>query len=127
MTCRHLSPLRIGLLAALLLALAAASVACAPAPPTEEMASDMEEGPQTGGTLVVGTTDDIINFDAFSLGFVSYPMQNQCYDSLILYDKRLNIMPRLATAWETNAEGHIRHLDAARRRGLAQRPGLCGG
>lgn len=107
MAYKHLSPLRIGLLAALLLVLAAASVACAPAPapPTEEMAGDMEEGPRTGGTLVVGTTDDIINFDAFSLGFVSYPMQNQCYDSLILYDKRLNIMPRLATAWETNAEG----------------------
>lgn len=89
---------------ALLLAVCAVIAACAP----QEAAPAMENeamGPQAGGSLVVGTTDDILNFDAFSLGFVSYPMQNQCYDSLILYDKRLNAMPRLATAWEANAEG----------------------
>ncbi len=100
---------RLGLWVALLLVLAVASVSCAPAPPSGAApaadAVTMEEGPQRGGSLVVGTTDDIINFDAFSLGFVSYPMQNQCYDSLIVYDKRLNILPRLATAWETNDDG----------------------
>lgn len=60
---------------------------------------------QRGGTITVGTTDDIVSFDAFSLLFVSYPMQNQCYDSLIMYDSVLNIIPRLATAWEVNDEG----------------------
>ncbi len=81
-------------------------VACTAAP-IAPMTDDamMATGPQAGGSLVVGTTDDIINFDSFSLGFVSYPMQNQCYDSLILYDKVLKPMPRLATAWEANAEG----------------------
>ncbi len=91
----------------MLLVFAVASVSCTPPSNAVPEADDMakEEGPRRGGSLVVGTTDDIINFDAFSLGFVSYPMQNQCYDSLILYDKRLNIVPRLATAWETNDEG----------------------
>jgi len=58
-----------------------------------------------GGSIVVGTTDDIVSFDAFSLLFVSYPMQNQCYDSLIMYDPVLNIIPRLATSWDVNDEG----------------------
>ena len=102
--------IRFGFLLALIMALALACAACAPAPPSEvaPAADEMavaEEGPKSGGSLVVGTTDDIINFDAFSLGFVSYPMQNQCYDSLIIYDKKLNIQPRLATAWEANEEG----------------------
>lgn len=61
--------------------------------------------PQQGGTLTVGTTGDILNFDAFSLGFISYPMQLQCYDRLILYDHVLNITPQLATDWEVNEEG----------------------
>lgn len=91
------------LLVALLFAAAACAAPPAAAPAAEE--EPMMDGPQAGGSLVVGTTDDIISFDAFSLGFVSYPMQNQCYDSLIIYDKRLNIMPRLATAWEANDEG----------------------
>ncbi len=92
----------VALLVTLVLVMAACVPAEAPMAEEEEM---MDMGPQAGGSLVVGTTDDIINFDAFSLGFVSYPMQNQCYDSLIIYDKRLNPMPRLATAWEANAEG----------------------
>ena len=109
MFCRSRNTIRFGLFVTILLALVMISVSCAPAPPrsaapeAEDMV--MEEGPRRGGSLVVGTTDDIINFDAFSLGFVSYPMQNQCYDSLIVYDERLNILPRLATAWETNDEG----------------------
>ncbi len=109
MFCRARYITRLGLWVALLLVLAVASISCAPAPPSGAApaadAVTMEGGPQRGGSLVVGTTDDIINFDAFSLGFVSYPMQNQCYDSLIVYDKRLNILPRLATAWETNDDG----------------------
>ena len=61
--------------------------------------------PQQGGAITIGTTGDILNFDAFSLGFVSYPMQLQCYDRLILYDDVLNIVPQLATAWEVNDDG----------------------
>jgi peptide/nickel transport system substrate-binding protein len=77
-----------------------------PATAKEAMAEETEaEEGAYGGSVVIGTTDDIINFDAFSLGFVSYPMQNQCYDSLILYDHVLNIKPRLATEWEVNEDG----------------------
>jgi len=61
--------------------------------------------PQSGGSLTIGTTGDILNFDAFSLAFVSYPMQLQCYDRLLLYDAVLNKVPQLATEWEVNAEG----------------------
>ena len=58
-----------------------------------------------GGTLRVGTTGDILNFDAFQLGFISYPHLHQCYDSLITYDSQLRILPRLATFWRVNDEG----------------------
>ncbi len=109
MSKRLLNSKRSGWGLALLLAISLVMAACAPAPAEETapMAEDamMAAEPQAGGALVVGTTDDIINFDAFSLGFVSYPMQNQCYDSLIVYDKVLNPMPRLATSWETNTDG----------------------
>ena len=109
MSYRQKFELRIGFFVAVLLVVALVSVACQPAPPSEAESTagemEMEMGPQSGGSLVVGTTDDIINFDAFSLGFVSYPMLSQCYDSLIIYDKRLNAVPRLATSWVTNDEG----------------------
>ena len=58
-----------------------------------------------GGTLTVGTTGDILNFDAFQLGFISYPNLHQCYDSLITYDSQLRILPRLATFWRVNDDG----------------------
>ncbi len=58
-----------------------------------------------GGTLVVGTTGDILNFDAFNLAFLNYPNLHQCYDSLITYDSELRILPRLATFWRVNDEG----------------------
>ena len=58
-----------------------------------------------GGTLMVGTTGDILNFDAFSLGFIRYPNLHQCYDSLITYDSQLRILPRLATFWRVNDDG----------------------
>ena len=58
-----------------------------------------------GGTLTVGTTGDILNFDAFQLGFISYPTLHQCYDSLITYDSQLRILPRLATFWRVNDDG----------------------
>jgi len=91
-----------------------ALLAAACAAPTEQGAADTGDTaagdevaaePQQGGSLTVGTTGDILNFDAFSLGFISYPMQLQCYDRLILYDHVLNITPQLATNWEVNEEG----------------------
>jgi len=98
-------PVVVALLALVLL------VGCTPAaaPAEGETGAPAEEAvagePQSGGSLTVGTTGDILNFDAFSLSFVGYPMQLQCYDRLILYDATLNIMPQLATAWEVNEDG----------------------
>ncbi|MCB0108781.1 MAG: ABC transporter substrate-binding protein [Caldilineaceae bacterium] len=98
-------PVVVALLALVLLVGCAPAAApagdAADAPAAEEVAGE----PQSGGSITIGTTGDILNFDAFSLGFVSYPMQLQCYDRLILYDATLNIMPQLATAWEVNEDG----------------------
>lgn len=96
-----------------LLLVACAAPAAGPAAPAAEgttagaAAGEAAEAgePQSGGTLTVGATGDIVNFDAFSLLFVGYPMQLQCYDRLILYDEVLNITPQLATAWEVNEDG----------------------
>ena len=65
----------------------------------------MVSAEKKGGTLIVGTTGDILNFDAFSLAFISYPNLHQCYDSLITYDSQLRILPRLATFWRVNEDG----------------------
>ena len=91
----------------LLLMVAGCAPAAAPAGGvTGASAAEEAAGePQAGGSITIGTTGDILNFDAFSLGFVSYPMQLQCYDRLILYDATLNVMPQLATAWEVNEDG----------------------
>ena len=61
--------------------------------------------PKYGGSAVIGTTGDIINFNEYMQYFISYPVFQQVYDRLILYDYNMKVMPRLATSWQINDEG----------------------
>lgn len=89
---------------------ALALTGCTPetAPPGGAAAPDADAAvgePQSGGSITIGTTDEILGFDAFQLGFVSYPVQLQCYDRLVMYDAVLNKVPALVTDWEVNDDG----------------------
>jgi peptide/nickel transport system substrate-binding protein len=61
--------------------------------------------PKYGGSAIIGTTGDIINFNEYMQYFISYPVFNQVYDRLLQYDYNMKPMPRLATSWKINDEG----------------------
>ena len=61
--------------------------------------------PKYGGSAVIGTTGDIVNFNEYMQYFISYPVFNQVYDRLLVYDYNMKPVPRLATSWDMNDAG----------------------
>lgn len=56
--------------------------------------------PQKGGTLRVGRAGDFVHFDPFFAVTVNLPMYRQLYNTLVVYDEKLNVQPQLAESWE---------------------------
>jgi len=74
-------------------------------PSTEEAEESVTlPTPKSGGTFTVGTTGDILDFNAYWLSFFNYPTQHQLYDRLLIYDENLNAIPRLAESWTLSGD-----------------------
>ena len=62
--------------------------------------SNSTSGTKTGGILVVGRTADIDLLDPHkATAFQTVQSLEQIYDTLVGFDKDLNLIPRLATKW----------------------------
>lgn len=65
-----------------------------------QLSTAQAQDPQSGGTIVVARTGDFLNFDPFYNVAVNLPMYRQLFDTLVVYDGELNILPHLAESWE---------------------------
>ena len=55
---------------------------------------------QGRGTVTVGLSADILNFDPSAKSFVTYPIIRQVYNRLHDYDLKYAPQPELATSWK---------------------------
>ncbi|MGI8880243.1 MAG: ABC transporter substrate-binding protein [Jatrophihabitans sp.] len=56
-------------------------------------------------TLVIGQTQDVTDFNPYSLKIYSYNLNNQLYNVPVRYDQNLKPQPELASSWEQGADG----------------------
>ncbi|HLH71918.1 MAG TPA: ABC transporter substrate-binding protein, partial [Chloroflexota bacterium] len=61
--------------------------------------------PKSGGTLTMAQKADVANFDPFYLVQNNAFIYQSLYDSLILYDEKMNPLPRLAESWDLAKDG----------------------
>ncbi|CAB4713129.1 MAG: ABC transporter substrate-binding protein [Actinobacteria bacterium] len=87
--------------------------ACQSAVSNDGGSADTSGGPQSGGVLHVGTTSDLVPAGLFTNSSqTTDTLIGQVYDSLIDYPTdSLDPQPRLATDWETSADGLTLTLD----------------
>lgn len=66
----------------------------------------MAEGPQTGGTLVIGIKSEIVNVDGTKAGHTTLDgLLGHMVETLVTKDDQGNIVPLLATDWEVSEDG----------------------
>ena len=73
--------------------------------------------PRRGGTLKIARPEDIsLNGFPHFLTPANLPLSNLIYDTLVVYDRQLNLQPRLATDWTWSAD--FRQLTFQLRQGV---------
>jgi ABC-type transport system substrate-binding protein len=60
--------------------------------------------PVKGGKLTYGQVGDLKDLDPFDMLSLNYPFFYNLYDSLLRYDNKLGIHPRLATSWDVDKD-----------------------
>jgi len=91
---------------------AAPTTAPAVAAPTTSSNATAAGTPRQGGTLVWAMTSDPVTLAPFGVTNTSaYEPGNLCYESLVRWDRNLNVQPALAESWETpDKQTYIFHL-----------------
>jgi peptide/nickel transport system substrate-binding protein len=91
---------------------AAPTVAPAGVAPTTAASGSGAGTPRQGGTLVWAMTSDPVTLAPFGVTNTSaYEPGNLCYESLVRWDRDLNVHPALAESWETpDKQTYIFHL-----------------
>jgi len=94
---------------------AAAGLALGGALPSQAAAATGTD-PRRGGTLTLGKTSAIKEFNPFNLFVGHYAFQRALFDTLIHYDDKLEPQPELAEKWDFSADG--RELTLKLRQGV---------
>ncbi|WP_188735365.1 glutathione ABC transporter substrate-binding protein [Oceanobacillus neutriphilus] len=76
--------------------------ACASEPDESEGNTSADGGEQSGGDLVIATVSDAVSLDPAGANDVpSFDVQYNIFEKLVNYDQDMNLLPSLATEWET--------------------------
>ncbi len=98
------------LLLVMLLAVSLVAAGCAPreeaeAPPPEE---EKPEGPVTGGILFDASIGDATTFNPIHVNdTASGLISDYVHSSLVDFDDKINVVPKLATSWEVSEDGKV--------------------
>jgi peptide/nickel transport system substrate-binding protein len=75
-----------------------------PAPAATAAPAASKAQPKTGGTMRVGRAGDFLHFDPFFAVTVNLPMYRQLFNTLAVYDEKLQPQPQLAERWQLSED-----------------------
>ena len=81
------------------------AVTAAPAATQAPAAATQAPSPKRGGTLTLGSTAGVQEFNPFNATVGHTPFMRAVYNSLARYDAQLNLVPDLAEKWDIAADG----------------------